>query len=157
MPIGKRNVAELRRLREMGFSVREISKRTGVPSATVHRYVRQIQVNGHHPETLTRVLTQRRGTRDHGFTKKPGRYIEIERGRRYHGLLIHLPDPVFCPYCGLESADLVFCLDCGNCWIGDCGHGGEVGDEGHRGINLAELRRGKGEGDLHVLPLTFQG
>ena len=32
---------------------------------------------------------------------------------RYHGLLIHLPDGVFCPECEEESDDIALCLDRG--------------------------------------------
>ena len=162
--------ADLRRLREEGLSVREISKRTSVPSATVHRHVRGVEVNGHHPASLgveahkkdgggqgERQQRNSRQQRDHGFPKVPGRYIDIARGRRYHGLLIHLPDSVICPECEDESDDIVLCLDCGVIWMGECGHGGEIGNDQHRGVNLAELPRGKGNGELHVLPLTFQG
>lgn len=156
MVISEDTITDLQLLRKRGLSVREIANRTGVSSATVHRYVRKVQVRGHHPAEPKKAVRQHRGKRDHGFRKTPGRYIEIKLGRRYHGLLVHLPDPVFCPRCGEESDDVIFCLDCGSCWIGACGHGGEVGDDRHRGFNLGELKRGKGYGDLHVLPLTFQ-
>ena len=150
MALTRKLQAEIRALRKRGISVREISRRTQIPSATVHRHVRDVQVDGRHPGP-------KQHTRTHGYTKKEGRYIEITRGRRYHGLLVHLPDSVFCPECGEESDDIVLCLDCGRVWMGLCEHGAEIGDDQHRGVNLAELRRGDGDGELHVLPLTFQG
>lgn len=148
----------LKLLREQGYTIREIANQTGVPSATVHRYTRNISVNGHHHIGKPKKPSSSRKKRDHGFPKLEGRYIGIEKGRRYRALYIHLPDTVICPECDLETQHVVICLDCGQCWIGECGHGGDVGGRKHRGVNLAELRRGKnGDGSLHVHPVTLQG
>ena len=94
---------------------------------------------------------------DHGFKRVLGRYIIIKHERRYHGLLMHLPDLITCPDCGEESNDIVYCVECGRTWINECGHGSEVTEEGHRGINIAELRRRKGDGELHAYPMIFRG
>ena len=85
MAIPKHKVTGVRELRRKGLTIREIAGRTGVHPATVHRHVRGVQIAGHHPSPP--VKTESRT--DHGFPKEPGRYIKIERGRRYHGLLIH--------------------------------------------------------------------
>lgn len=147
----------LRRLRESGYTIREIGNQTGVPSATVHRYVRDVQVNGHHRIGTLKKAIGARQKRDHGFPRVDGRYINVVRGRRYHALYIHLPDTFFCPQCNLETEHLVTCLDCGQYWIAECGHGGDVGRRKHKGINVADLKRGKkGDGRLHVHPVTLQ-
>lgn len=153
MTINKRVVSNLRKLRADGLTLREISSRTGVAFATVHRHVRDVAMEGHHPREPFKVESKT----DHGFPKVLGRYIGMERqGRRYQGLLVHLPDQVVCPVCKEETNDVVFCLDCGKCWIADCGHGSELSEESHEGINLGELRRKKGDGELHVFPMVFR-
>ena len=152
MTVSKRKARQLQRLRGEGYTLREISNRTSVPVPTVHRYVRNVPMNGHHPGESA----PRPKTRDHGFSTDPGRHIDMPIGRRYGGLFVHLPDTVTCPACSKVSDDVVFCLDCGRCWIADCGHGSELEEDGHRGFSLGELKRGKGNGELHVFPLMFR-
>ena len=68
-------------------------------------------------------------------------------------LAVHLPDNVECPECGEVQAHITFCLKCGAAWMGSCGHGNEVVDGRHQGIDLKQLRRTRGDGYLHVVPL----
>jgi hypothetical protein len=111
-----------------------------------------VNVRGHHPAKPVKAATKT----THGFKKKTGRYIGIKtRSRPYDGLLIHLPDLVTCPACGEQSNDIVYCLACGRTWMAVCGHGSELEEDGHTGVNIAELRRVKGDGELHVIPLVF--
>ena len=72
-------------------------------------------------------------------------------------MLVHLPDRAVCSVCQDESNDIVFCFDCGKVWMAEFRHGGKLEGDSHKGINLGELRRVTGEGDLHVIPLMFKG
>ena len=122
-------IGEMRSLREDGFSVRAISRLTGVPRATVHVYVRRVRV-GESPPLL----------------------VENVAADVVH-LGIHLPYRLVCPVCNEEQPHITFCLDCGAAWMGECGHGGDVREGRHEGIDLKPLRRTTGDGHLYVLPL----
>ena len=149
----KSQIRRLRKLRENGLSVRQIAQREQVPPTTVHHHVRDVKVKGHHPTEPIKPDSKT----EHGFRKTPERYISIKtRGRLYGGLLIHLPDLVTCPVCGDQSNDIILCFECGKIWIADCDHGSELEGDSHKGVDLGELRRAEGNGELHVFPVVFR-
>ena len=73
MTINKRVINNLRKLRSDGLTLREISSRTGVAFATVHRHVRDVAMEGHHPREPFKVESKT----DHGFPKVEGRQMTM--------------------------------------------------------------------------------
>ena len=118
-------IERLRALRHEGLTIRKIAQITGVPRATVHYYVRDVPVTSN-----ALVLT--------------------ETESDVHHLGVHLPVNVVCPCCSLEQAHVTFCTHCGAVWMGDCGHGGDVVDERHQGVDLGALERRPGDGHFYV-------
>ena len=121
-------IEEIRTLRRRGFTIRIISELTGIPRATVHHYVRGERVRSSNP-------------------------LLVDAPTEVPHLGVHLPFGVVCPVCGEEQPHVTFCLDCGAAWMGTCGHGGEVVDGRHHGIDLKQLHRTEGDGKLYVFPL----
>ena len=121
-------IEEMRSLRVRGFTIREISRISGVPRATVHQYVRDTRVSG-----IGEVVADNPAELPH--------------------LGVHLPHSVECPVCGKEQHTVVFCLDCGKAWMSECGHGGEVEDGRHKGIDLKVIERGEGDDLLYVFSM----
>ena len=121
-------IEELQSLRVRGFTIREISRISGVPRATVHQYVRNTRVSG-----MGVVVGD-----------NP---VELPN------LGVHLPYSVVCPVCGEEQHLVKFCLDCGAAWMGECGHGAEVENERHKGIDLKTIERGDGDDLLYFFSM----
>ena len=121
-------IEEMRSLRVRGFTIREISRISGVPRATVHQYVRDTRVSG------------------------IGVVVDDNPAELPH-LGVHLPYAVVCPVCGEEQHLVKFCLDCGAAWMGGCGHGGEAKDGRHKGIDLKAIERREGDDLLFVFSM----
>ena len=123
--LADKKIEELKALRAQGLTIRAIARKAGIPRATVHHYVRHVSANGN-----ASVLSESA--------------VDVEH------LGIHLPSNLVCPKCGLEQPHIVFCVQCGVVWMGECGHGGAVEGERHQGINLGDVERRLGDGHLYV-------
>ena len=123
--IGDDTIERLCALREKGLTIRQIAGQMGVPRATVHHYVRDVPVAG-------------------------SALVLAETESDVHHLGVHLPVNVVCPCCGLEQAHITFCTHCGAVWMGTCGHGGDVVDDRHQGVDLGALERRPGDGHFYV-------
>ena len=125
-------IEEIQKLREQGLTIRSIAKMSGIPRATVHHYVRDVDVKG-------------------SATVLSGRVKDVRQ------LGIHIPFNLVCPDCGLEQPHITLCLDCGAIWMGTCGHGGEVVGNSHRGVDLGTAEKRPGDSYLHIHVLETGG
>ena len=129
--ISDEKIKVLRDLRKQGLAIRVISQLTNTPRATVHQYVRDEAVRG------TALLLS-------------------DSNEDVHQLGIHLPFNLACPRCDLEQSHIVLCVDCGAIWMGECGHGGEVAENRHQGVDLAALEKHPGDTHLYVYALETE-
>ena len=121
-------IEEMQTLRRRGFTIRTIARLLEIPRATVHHYVRHERVNSN-----AAFLSEKARDVDH--------------------LGIYLPYRLVCPSCGLEQPGIVFCINSGVVWMGECGHGGAVVGNRHQGIDLKDLERRPGDGRLSLVLL----
>lgn len=91
----KELIEEMRQLRRDGLSIRDIAKETGVPRATVHRYVRD--------EERSEINIQE-------IIKGVGRLVKDLNG---DGWIVATYWTYFCPACGKEQSHFFVCSCCG--------------------------------------------
>ena len=84
-------INEILKLREEGYTIREISEGTGVPRSTAHRILQQREVN------------------------KETTWEEFDKA-----FLVHLPISFFCPRCGKEQRHAYLCPECGKFIPAEC-------------------------------------